>query len=63
ISYSLFLVHYLVDGLVLKLIDPWAKQSPSWAAGAMAIAFACSLGVADLFHRFVERPAIRWIKR
>ena len=63
ISYSLFLVHYLVNGLVLKLIDPLAKQSPSWAAGAMAIAFACSLGVADLFHRFVEQPAIRWIKR
>jgi peptidoglycan/LPS O-acetylase OafA/YrhL len=63
ISYSLFLVHYLVNGLVLKLLDPWAKQSPSCAAGAMAIAFACSLGIADLFHRCIEKPAIRWIKR
>jgi peptidoglycan/LPS O-acetylase OafA/YrhL len=63
ISYSLFLVHYLINGLVLKLIDPWARQSPSWAVAAMVVAFACSLLAADAFHRFVETPAIRWLKK
>jgi peptidoglycan/LPS O-acetylase OafA/YrhL len=56
-------VHYLINGLVLKLIDPWARQSPSWAVVAMVVAFACSLLAADAFHRFVETPAIRWLKK
>ena len=63
VSYSLFLVHYLVNGVVLKAIDPWASQSPIHAVAAMAIAFACSLVVAAGFYRVVESPTQAWLKR
>ena len=63
VSYSLFLVHYLVNGVVLKAIDRWASQSPAHAVAAMAIAFACSLVVAYGFYRVVEAPAQEWLKR
>ncbi|MFM8572563.1 MAG: acyltransferase family protein [Pirellula sp.] len=53
ISYSLFLIHYLINGLVLKAIDSWASRSPSFAAGAMLIAFLCSIAAATLFHRLL----------
>lgn len=63
ISYSLFLIHYLSNGIVLKAIDPWARTSPTHAAGAMMIAFISSLFAADIFHRFIEKPTNRWLKK
>jgi len=63
ISYSLFLIHYLSNGIVLKAIDPWARTSPTHAATAMMIALFISLLAAHIFHRFVEAPANRWLKK
>jgi peptidoglycan/LPS O-acetylase OafA/YrhL len=59
ISYSLFLVHYMVNGVVLVALDPWARTSQWPAFLSMLIAFLCSLGVAELFYRWVEAPAQR----
>jgi peptidoglycan/LPS O-acetylase OafA/YrhL len=63
VSFSLFLVHYLVNGLVLKTIDSWAGRSPVQAAGAMLLAFLCSLVAAEIFYRWIESPMNDWIKR
>lgn len=63
ISYSLFLTHYLINGIVFLAIDSWASQSPGNAAGAMMIAFTISLLVAHIFHRYVEAPTNRWSKQ
>jgi peptidoglycan/LPS O-acetylase OafA/YrhL len=62
ISYSLFLVHYLINGLVLKTLDGWSSQGPVQAAAGMLIAFGCSLLAADVFHRWVEGPWQRWVR-
>lgn len=57
ISYSLFLVHYPVNGLVLVALDSWASSGAVPAFMSMCIAFACSLLVADRFHKWVESPS------
>ena len=62
VSYSLFLVHYMVNGLVLRIIDDWSSQGAVQAAAGMLIAFACSLVAAFCFHRWIEGPWQRWIR-
>jgi peptidoglycan/LPS O-acetylase OafA/YrhL len=62
VSYSLFLVHYMVNGLVLRIIDGWSSQGAVQAAAGMLIAFACSLVAAFCFHRWIEGPWQRWIR-
>ncbi len=57
ISYSLFLVHYAVNGLVLVALDGWASGGAVPAFLSMCIAFACSLLVADRFYAWVESPS------
>ena len=58
-SYSLFLVHYptllLVEVLWSRL--DWATTSGSLCG--LFVAYGASLGVADIFYRYVERPAAR----
>ena len=63
ISYSLFLIHYLVNGIVLRALNPWAEQGPARAFCSMGIAFLCSVGAAHLFYRYVELPTQGWLKR
>lgn len=62
ISYSLFLVHYLVHSVVLAMLDPWASQSPVQALLAMAIAFLTALAVAHFFYAWIDKPAQQWLK-
>ena len=62
VSYSLFLVHYMVNGLVLRILDGWSSQGAVQAAAGMLIAFACSLVAAFCFHRWVEGPSLRWVR-
>ena len=62
VSYSLFLVHYMVNGVVLRILDDWSSQGAVQAAAGMLIAFACSLVAAICFHRWVEGPWQRWVR-
>jgi len=62
ISYSLFLVHYLVHAVILHLLDPWASQGPVQALSAMGIAFGVALVVAEIFYRLVDKPTQAWLK-
>ncbi len=61
ISYSLFLCHFLVNGLVLHLLRGCVGDSPLRSFLSMFVAFACSLIGACLLHYGVEKPANRWI--
>jgi peptidoglycan/LPS O-acetylase OafA/YrhL len=62
ISYSLFLVHYGVNGVVLVVLDRWARTGPHAAYLSMLIAFGCSLLVAQAFYVRVELPVLNWLK-
>ncbi|MFN9985279.1 MAG: acyltransferase family protein [Pirellula sp.] len=62
-SYSLFLVHYLVNGVVLFLLDDWAITGPAAAFASMWLAFAASLLGSELFWRWVEVPSLRLSKQ
>lgn len=62
ISYSLFLVHYLVHSVVLAMLNPWASQSPIQALLAMVIAFFVALAVAHFFYEWIDKPAQKWLK-
>jgi peptidoglycan/LPS O-acetylase OafA/YrhL len=59
ISFSLFLVHFPVLVLVGTLWTRLDWASPPAGASGLVVAYALSLLVAELFHRFVERPAGR----
>lgn len=58
-SYSLFLVHFPVLVLTAAVWSYWEWTSPVAAAAGLATACVVSLGVADLFFRWVECPATR----
>ncbi|HUP79922.1 MAG TPA: acyltransferase [Pirellula sp.] len=62
VSYSLFLIHYLVNGLVLHGLNPWIGGSPFRAFAAMVIAFMTSLLAATALYCCVEAPCHRWVK-
>lgn len=63
ISYSLFLIHYLVNWLVLAALAPFVGQQPQRAIAALGVAFVASLAAAVLFYLGVERPTLAWINR
>jgi peptidoglycan/LPS O-acetylase OafA/YrhL len=59
-SYSLYLIHLPLFVCVASLLYRSAPQASIWPSfGLMALA----LPVAYLFHRAVERPAMRWSAR
>ncbi len=62
VSYSLFLIHYLVNGIVLHGLDPWIGNSPLRAFTALPIAFSASLMAAAGLHYCVEAPTDRFLK-
>ncbi|MEQ1824386.1 MAG: acyltransferase [Pirellula sp.] len=62
ISYSLFLIHYLVNALVLHGLTPWIGRSPYRAFVSMLVAFSVSLLAAAALHYMVEAPCHRWLK-
>jgi peptidoglycan/LPS O-acetylase OafA/YrhL len=58
-SYSLFLVHFPVL-VVVSTAWLWLDRTSVWEARiGLAVAYATSLAVADLFYRAVETPAAR----
>ena len=63
ISFSLFLVHFPVLVLVGTLWSRFDWVSPTAGAAGLIFAYGLSLLAADLFHRFVERPAGRLYRR
>lgn len=62
VSYSLFLIHYLVNGIVLNGLDPWIGTSPTRAFAALPIAFLASLVAAAGLYYWVEAPCDRFLK-
>ena len=62
VSYSLFLIHYLVNGLVLHQMNSWVGSSPSRAFASMIVAFMASLLAAAVLYYFVEAPCHRWVQ-
>ncbi len=62
VSYSLFLIHYLVNGLVLHGLNPWVGSSPFLAFASMIVAFVASLLAAAIMYYCVEAPCHRWVK-
>lgn len=63
ISYSLFLIHYLVNWAVLAAMRSWVGSDAPRAWLALATAFATSIVAALIMHFTVERPALKWIDR
>jgi len=57
LSYSLFLVHFPVLVFVGALWTRLELNSPEQAVLGLGVAFVLSLGLAGLFHRWVEQPA------
>jgi peptidoglycan/LPS O-acetylase OafA/YrhL len=57
ISYSLFLVHYPVSWIVLKIGNHLTGAHPAAAVGWLLAALAASLVAAHLFYLLVESPA------
>jgi peptidoglycan/LPS O-acetylase OafA/YrhL len=61
ISYSLFLIHYLVNGIVLHHLTAWIGDSPLKAFASMLLALIASLIAADALYRWIELPVRNWI--
>jgi peptidoglycan/LPS O-acetylase OafA/YrhL len=62
ISYSLFLIHYLVNCLVLHGLHAWIDNSPLRAFASMIVATFASVLAAAALYRWVEAPSHRWVK-
>ncbi|MFO0941952.1 MAG: acyltransferase [Pirellulales bacterium] len=62
ISYSLFLIHYLVTSLVMHWLESWVGDSPTRAILAMVSSMIASLGAAWLLNWTVEQPLQRQIR-
>ena len=62
-SYSLFLVHFPVLLVVATIWTRREWQSPWQAVAGLAVAFALSLAVSDLFFRAIEKPSDRLSRR
>lgn len=62
VSYALFLVHFPVCLVINAAFQRFVPADPAIAAWGVLLAWLTSNLVADLFHRYVERPAARWQK-
>jgi len=62
-SYSLFLVHFPMLVMIGALWTRLELNSPELAALGLVLAFVGSLLVAQLFHRWIELPALALSKR
>ena len=63
ISYSLYLVHFLVGMRLIRHVVRIVGASPSAALATYALAFVTSVAAAHLLHVAVERPALLLGKR
>ena len=62
-SFALFLVHFPVSMLVNAAQDRFDWTSPQDGVMAMAFAWFCSMVLADVFYRFVERSGMALSRR
>ena len=62
ISYSLFLIHYLVNALVLHGMNTWIGESPARAFASMGLAALVSLCAAVALYYGVEAPCNFYVK-
>jgi peptidoglycan/LPS O-acetylase OafA/YrhL len=62
-SFALFLVHFPVSMLVNAAQDRFNWTSPQDGVMAMAFAWFCSMVLADIFYRFVERSGMALSRR
>lgn len=62
-SYALFLVHFPVCLVVNAAFQRFAPGDPTVAVEGLFIAWLASNLAAELFHRHVEQPLLRWQKR
>lgn len=60
ISYAVFLVHFPVCLLANMLMARYVPPEPWLHALGMLLAWALSIVAGASFHRYVERPAMRW---
>lgn len=58
ISYSLYLLHQNLGYVLIR----WLNSLGLGANASIAIAIGMAIGLATLMTRFVEQPAMRWIK-
>ena len=63
ISYSIYLVHVPIVGAVLGLQARMAPRSQGVSFVMLALAVGASIGIAFIFNRVVEVPAIRLSRR
>lgn len=63
ISYSLYLVHWLVVVIVFRIGTKLTGQNPAFALFYVALAISLSIGAAHLFFLAVEKPSMRWAAR
>ncbi|RZT98210.1 acyltransferase family protein [Rivibacter subsaxonicus] len=61
ISYAVFLVHFPICLLVNAAFDAFVPAEPALQAAGIGLAWALSVLAGALFHRWVERPAGRWL--
>lgn len=62
-SFALFLVHFPVSMLVNAAQDRFDWTSPQDGVMAMAFAWFCSMVLADVFYRFIERSGMALSRR
>ena len=66
ISYSLFLIHYLVGWIVVTIGHSFTGDMPFMAVGWLIVALAASIVAAQWMYTFVEEPSVRlttWLKK
>ncbi len=66
ISYSLYLVHFALVSLVMRIGYKLTKGEIGFALGWVVVAVACSVVTGQLLFTFVEAPSMRlasWVKR
>jgi len=63
VSYALFLVHFPVILVVSALVDAIGATSAAVALAGALLAWAASLWMADVLHRWVEAPAVTLSRR
>ncbi len=63
ISYSLYLVHTLVYGNLLRVGYKLTGDSPVAAVMWLALAIALSVGLAHLFYLWIEKPSVAYASK
>jgi peptidoglycan/LPS O-acetylase OafA/YrhL len=60
ISYSLYLFHNLVIGMVFRVVTHFGSDTPQRDLIGSAIALTASIAFAWLAYRLIEKPSINW---